>query len=167
MRYLGDYYDIHCAGRELVFPHHENEIAIAGALTGKTLAKYWIHCDRVLVDGKKVDEKGDALTIQALLDMGYTGREIRFWLLSVNYRKPVLFSESRLDRVRKTLARLDACVRALKNVRQGERLPGDRSAVLRYQKRIYHGHGRRPEHFRGTGGPVRCGQAYQYADYKR
>lgn len=123
MRYLGDYYDIHCAGRELVFPHHENEIAIAGALTGKTLAKYWIHCDRVLVDGKKVDEKGDALTIQALLDMGYTGREIRFWLLSVNYRKPVLFSESRLDRVRKTLARLDACVRALKNVRQGSAYP--------------------------------------------
>jgi len=120
MRYLGDYYDIHCAGRELVFPHHENEIAIAGALTGKTLARYWVHCDRVLVDGKKVDEKGDALTIPALLEMGYTGREIRFWLLSVNYRKPVLFSEARLDRVRKTLKRLDACVRALKTVRRGK-----------------------------------------------
>jgi cysteinyl-tRNA synthetase len=119
MRYLGDFYDIHCAGRELVFPHHENEIAIAGALTGKTLAKYWIHCDRVLVDGKKVDEKGDALTIQALLDMGFTGREIRFWLISVNYRKTVLFSEARLHRVRKTLQRLDACVRALKAVRRG------------------------------------------------
>ena len=115
----GRFYDIHCAGRELVFPHHENEIAIAGALTGKTLAKYWIHCDRVLVDGKKVDEKGDALTIQDLLDMGFTGREIRFWLLSVNYRKTVLFSESRLHRVRKTLQRLDACVRALKAVRRG------------------------------------------------
>ncbi len=119
MHYLGDFYDIHCAGRELVFPHHENEIAIAGALTGKTLAKYWIHCDRVLVDGKKVDEKGDALTIQALLSMGYTGREIRFWLLSVNYRKPVIFSAARLDRVRKTLGRLDGCVRALKNLRRG------------------------------------------------
>ena len=119
MRYLGDYYDIHCAGRELVFPHHENEIAIAGALTGKTLAKYWVHCDRVLVDGKKVDEKGDALTIQALLDMGFTGREIRYWLLSVNYRKPVLFSVERLNRVRKTLGRLDACISALKNLRQG------------------------------------------------
>ena len=119
MHYLGDYYDIHCAGRELVFPHHENEIAIAGALTGKTLAKYWIHCDRVLVDGKKVDEKGDALTIQALLGMGFTGREIRFWLLSVNYRKPVLFSVERLNRLRKTLERLDACIRALKNVQQG------------------------------------------------
>ena len=119
MRYLGDYYDIHCAGRELVFPHHENEVAIAGALTGKTLAKYWIHCDRVLVDGKKVDE-GDALTIQALLDQGFTGREIRYWLLSVNYRKPVLYSVERLKRVRKTLDRLDACVQALKTVRTGK-----------------------------------------------
>ncbi|BBO78930.1 hypothetical protein DSCW_63470 [Desulfosarcina widdelii] len=119
MRYLGDYYDIHCAGRELVFPHHENEVAIAGALTGKTLAKYWIHCDRVLVDGKKVDE-GDALTIQALLDQGFTGREIRYWLLSVNYRKPVLYSVERLKRVRKTLDRLDACVQALKTVRSGK-----------------------------------------------
>ncbi len=119
MRYLGDFFDIHCAGRELVFPHHENEIAIAGALTGKSLAKYWVHCDRVLVDGKKVNEKGDALTIQALLDMGFTGREIRYWLISVNYRKPVLFSEARLERVRKTLNRLDACIRALKNVRSG------------------------------------------------
>jgi cysteinyl-tRNA synthetase len=119
MRYLGDFYDIHCAGRELVFPHHENEIAIAGALTGKSLAKYWVHCDRVLVDGKKVDEKGDALTIQALLDLGYTGREIRYWLISVNYRKPVLFSAARLNRVRKTLKRLDACIQALKTVRHG------------------------------------------------
>jgi cysteinyl-tRNA synthetase len=89
-------------------------------LTGKTLAKYWVHCDRVLVDGKKVDEKGAALTIQALLDMGFTGREIRFWLISVNYRKPVLFSVARLNRVRKTLRRLDACIRALKNVRRGK-----------------------------------------------
>lgn len=118
MQYLGETYDIHCAGRELVFPHHENEIAIAGALTGKQLATYWIHCDRVLVDGKKVDE-GAALTIEALLDMGYTGREIRFWLLSVNYRRPVLFSEKRLDGVRKTLQRLDACIRALKCLKNG------------------------------------------------
>ncbi len=122
MRYLGDYYDIHCAGRELVFPHHENEIAIAAALTGKTLAKYWLHCDRVLVDGKKVDE-AHALTIQDLRDMGFTGREIRFWLLGVNYRKPVLFSSARLKRARKTLGRLDACIRALKSVRRGTPYP--------------------------------------------
>ena len=119
MHHLGDYYDIHCAGRELVFPHHENEIAIAGALTGKHLAKYWVHCDRVLVDGKKVDDKGEGLTVQALVDLGFSGREIRYWLISVNYRKPVIYSVARLERVRKTLARLDACVRSLKAVRGG------------------------------------------------
>ena len=119
MRYLGEYFDIHCAGRELMFPHHENEIAIAGALNGKTLAKYWIHCDRVLVDGKKVDDKGDGLTVRALLDQGFTGREIRYWLLSVNYRKPVVFSEKRLQEARKALDRLDACVRALNGARGG------------------------------------------------
>ncbi len=119
MHYLGDFFDIHCAGRELVFPHHENEIAIVGALTGKSLAKYWVHCDRVLVDGKKVEES-DALTIRDLLDKGFTGREIRYWLLSTNYRKPVLFSRERLRRIRKTLGRLDACVRTLKDIRQGE-----------------------------------------------
>ncbi|MDL2269363.1 cysteine--tRNA ligase [Desulfosarcina sp. OttesenSCG-928-A07] len=116
MHYLGNFYDIHCAGRELSFPHHENEIAIAHALTGKNLAKYWIHCDRVLVDGKKVDEKGHALTVRELLDMGFTGREIRYWLISVNYRKPVSFSRARLERVRKTLFRLDACIQGLKAV---------------------------------------------------
>lgn len=120
MHFLGDYYDIHCAGRELIFPHHENEIAIAGALTGKTLAKYWVHCDRVLVAGKKVDEKGEGLTIPALLEMGFSGREIRYWLLAVNYRKPVLFSIERLRRIRQTLGRLDACIRSLKSVGRGK-----------------------------------------------
>ncbi len=123
MRYLGEYFDIHCASRELVFPHHENEIAIAGALNGKTLAKYWIHCDRVLVDGKKVDDKGDGLTVRALLEQGFSGREIRYWLLSVNYRKPVDFSEKRLKEARKALERLDACARALKGVQSGSPYP--------------------------------------------
>ena len=58
MKYLGETYDIHTSSRELVFPHHENEIAIAAAVTGKPLARYWVHCDRVLVDGKIVDEQG-------------------------------------------------------------------------------------------------------------
>ena len=119
MHHLGDYYDIHCAGRELVFPHHENEIAIAGALTGKSLARFWVHCDRVLVDGKKVDDTGAGLSVKALGDMGYSGREIRFWLIGVNYRKPVIFSDQRLDRARKSLGRLDACIRSLKAVRSG------------------------------------------------
>jgi cysteinyl-tRNA synthetase len=79
MKYLGECFDIHTSSREMVFPHHENENAIAVAVTGKSLAKFWVHCDRVLIDGKKLDEKSAGLTIADLMNMGYSGRVIRFW----------------------------------------------------------------------------------------
>jgi cysteinyl-tRNA synthetase len=119
MKYVGQTCDIHIAGRELLFPLHENEIAIAGALNKKPLASFWLHCDRVLVDGKKVNEKGGGLTIRNLLAQGWTGREIRFWLLSSHYRKPVLYSQERLQYARRTLRRLDACIIALHQIEQG------------------------------------------------
>jgi cysteinyl-tRNA synthetase len=118
MKYLGESYDIHTSGRELVFPHHENEIAIAGALTGKPLARFWVHCDRVHVDGKKVDEQGAGLTLSDLMDMGYSGREIRCWLLSGHYRKPVTFSKERLEDAKRSLKRLDTCIHSLIHVKE-------------------------------------------------
>lgn len=122
-KYLGETFDIHAAGRELVFPHHENEIAIAGALSGKPLARYWVHCDRVLVDGKKVDEKGSALTIRSLLEQGWSGRVIRYWLLSNHYRKTLQFSEDRLSEAQRALQRLDACIQALCGLSPGDAYP--------------------------------------------
>jgi cysteinyl-tRNA synthetase len=119
MKYLGETCDIHIAARELLFPLHENEIAIAGALNRKPLARFWLHCDRVLVDGKKVDEKGAGPTVRGLLAAGWTGREIRFWLLAAHYRKPVVFSTERLRLARHTLQRLDGCVTALGRIEQG------------------------------------------------
>ncbi|MFC1829089.1 DALR domain-containing protein [Thermodesulfobacteriota bacterium] len=116
MKHLGDSFDIHTSSRELAFPHHENEIAIAGAVTGKPLAKYWIHCDRVTVDGKKVETDGTGLTLQDLVDMGYSGREIRYWLLSSHYRKSVAFSRERLEYAKNSLKRIDTCVYSLRNV---------------------------------------------------
>ena len=123
MRYLGDCFDIHTSSRELVFPHHENENAIAAALTGKPLAKFWVHCDRVLIDGKKLDEKSAGLTIANLMNMGYSGRVIRFWLLSSHYRKPISFSKERLDDAKRTLERLDRCLYNLHCVKQGRSYP--------------------------------------------
>jgi cysteinyl-tRNA synthetase len=117
MKYLGESYDIHTSSRELVFPHHENEIAIAGAVTGKPLARYWVHCDRVLVAGKKVDEQGAGLTLSDLSDMGYSGREIRCWLLSSHYRKPLTFAKDRLEDVKRSLKRLDTCIQNLLHVK--------------------------------------------------
>jgi cysteinyl-tRNA synthetase len=119
MKYLGETCDIHIAGRELLFPLHENEIAIAGALNKKPLARFWLHCDRVLADGKKMDEKEGGLTVRALLSQGWTGREIRFWLISSHYHKPVIYSRERLAYARRTLQRLDGCVTTMRQLEQG------------------------------------------------
>ena len=106
--YLGATLDIHTSSRDLMFPHHENEIAIAEALTGKPLARYWMHSEMLLVDGKKMStENNNVVTLKDLLAKGFTGREIRFLLLSVHYRKPVNFSLRRLQSVRTALKRLD------------------------------------------------------------
>ncbi len=123
MKCLGESYDIHTAGRELAFPHHENGIAIAGALTGKPMARYWIHCDRVLVDGKKVDETGQGLTIQDLTDMGFSGREMRCWLISSHYRKSIQFDQAKLVNARNSLKRLDSCVARLYELPEGPAYP--------------------------------------------
>ena len=117
MKYLGESYDIHTSSRELVFPHHENEIAIAGAVTEEPLARYWVHCDRVLVHGKKVDEHGTGLTLSDLTKIGYSGREIRYWLLSSHYRKPITFSKDRLEDAKRSLKRLDICIHSLVNIK--------------------------------------------------
>ncbi|MDW7773507.1 MAG: cysteine--tRNA ligase [Desulfobulbaceae bacterium] len=113
-RYLGETIDIHTASQDLMFPHHENEIAIAEALTGKPLANYWLHSGILLHNGKKMSEDaGNNVTFRDVLGRGYTGREIRFMLLGVHYRKPLHFSFKRLDSVRKTLMRIDEFTRKL------------------------------------------------------
>ncbi|MFC1816146.1 cysteine--tRNA ligase, partial [Thermodesulfobacteriota bacterium] len=120
MKYLGESFDIHTSSRELVFPHHENEIAIAAALTGKPLARYWIHCDRVLTSGKKVAQNETGPSLQDLIDSGYSGREVRFWLLAGHYRKPITLSLDRLEYAKRSLKRLDACIQTLPNVKARE-----------------------------------------------
>ena len=119
-KYLGESYDIHASSREVMFPHHENIIAISRALSGAPAAKYWIHCDRVLIDGKKVDEKGGGLTLEDLTRMGYNGREIRYWLISSHYGKPVTFSRDRMENARRSLKRIDACIQSLRRVNAGQ-----------------------------------------------
>jgi len=123
MKYLGECFDIHTSSRELIFPHHENEIAISQAASGKPLARYWIHCERVLVDGKKVNEKGTGPTIDSLISNGYTSREIRFWLLSTHYRKALVLSDERLVNARLSLKRIDSCIQRLQEIDNGSPCP--------------------------------------------
>ena len=113
-RYLGETIDIHTASQDLMFPHHENEIAIAEALTGKPLANYWLHSGQLLRDGRKMaGDTGNVVTLQEVLHRGYTGREVRFMLLGVYYRKPLPFSFRRLNAARTALRRIDEFTRKL------------------------------------------------------
>lgn len=117
MKHLGETFDIHTSNRELVFPHHENEFAIAKALTGKPLARFWVHCEQVVADENDTgDAKSVLPTLDELMEKGYSPREIRFWLATAHYRKPVRFSETRLIQARSALKRLDECIHALHQI---------------------------------------------------
>jgi cysteinyl-tRNA synthetase len=121
MKLLGDSYDIHMSGSDLIFPHHENTIAISEAVTGKLPAHYWLHSELVMVEGKKPSRGSDhdAYTIRRILEQGYTGREVRFWLLSRHYRKPISFAWSNLDAAKNTVAHLDLFVEKLRSCSPG------------------------------------------------
>jgi cysteinyl-tRNA synthetase len=113
--FLGDTIDLHSSSRDLMFPHHENEIAIAEALSGKPLANYWLHSELFLVEGKKMSrEGGNLLTLRDLLAKGYSPRQVRYYLLRTHYRKPINFSFKKLDAALKSLKRLDEfCIKLL------------------------------------------------------
>jgi cysteinyl-tRNA synthetase len=108
LSHLGDTMDIHTASRNLIFPHHENENAIAKALTGKPLANHWLHSELLLVDGKMMSaENSNIITLQDVRAEGFSNRVVRFFLLRHHYRKPIEFSFAKLTAARTSLRRLD------------------------------------------------------------
>jgi cysteinyl-tRNA synthetase len=115
MKYLAPTYDIHTSGVDLIFPHHENAIAISHALTDKPPANYWVHNELVMINGKKPSRfsEEDTLFLRDILNHGYSGREVRYWIISHHYRKLIYFSWSKLETARNTIAHLDHFVRKL------------------------------------------------------
>ena len=99
--------DIHAGGRDLIFPHHENEIAQAEPLTGKPFARYWIHHGLLTIQGQKMAKSlGNFITIQDALKK-YTADEIKLFFLSSHYASPIDFTEGKLMEARKALERFD------------------------------------------------------------
>ena len=125
MNLLGESYDIHTSAVNLIFPHHENAIAISRALTGKLLANYWLHNELVMINGKRPSYTSIAnlYTIRHLMEKGYTGREIRYWLISRHYRKPIYFSWPKLGAARNTITHLDKFTLKLQHCPVGESYP--------------------------------------------
>ncbi len=114
MEYLGESFDLHAGGEDLIFPHHENEIAQSETATGKPFARHWMHVRFLLVDGRKMSKsEGNFYTLRDLLLKGYRASAIRLALISVPYRHPLNFtfdsladSTGAIDRLRTFRARL-------------------------------------------------------------
>ena len=108
---LGESIDIHLGGSDLIFPHHENEIAQSEACNGKELAKYWLHNGMVNVGGEKMSKSlGNFTTIRSLLEKDISPMALRFFVLQTNYRKPLDFTEEALKAASKGWERLNYCL---------------------------------------------------------
>lgn len=137
MKYLGESFDIHTSDTDLIFPHHENEIAISEAATGKPFARYWLHNALVMVEGKKISGLADMpLVLQDLLDLGYSGREVRYWLLAAHYRKSLNYSVAALETARIALRKIDNFTRSLAKTHPGSHAPEAEQSVYDLRHRF-------------------------------
>lgn len=125
MKLLGPSFDLHLGGEDLMFPHHEDEIAQSEGAglqrEGQPFVKYWLHGAHLLVDGKKMSKSlGNFYTLRDLLAKGFSGREIRYLLLTAHYRETFNFTLEGLQGARAALQRIDECLGKLREVANGQ-----------------------------------------------
>jgi cysteinyl-tRNA synthetase len=134
MKLLGPSFDLHLGGEDLAFPHHEDEIAQSeGAgwqAAGQRFVKHWLHGAHLLVEGKKMSKSmGNFFTLRDLLAKGFSGREVRYLLLTAHYRETFNFTLEGLDAGRAALGRLDECLGKLDEVAAGSSVPADQKLL--------------------------------------
>ena len=107
-KYLGDTLDIHTGGPDNKFPHHECEIAQSEGCTGQTYVRYWVHCGWLEIGGRKMSKsKGKLYTVPELLELGYSGRDLRLLMLKQHYRAPLPFDLELVDEAKKLRGKLN------------------------------------------------------------
>jgi len=117
MKYLGPHFDIHMGGVDNIFPHHENEIAQSECANGQTFVNYWLHCQHLVVDNKKMSKSlGNFYTLGDLLQRGYDPMAVRYLLISTHYRKLLNFTLESLEMAGQALNRIRNFVFSLKNI---------------------------------------------------
>jgi cysteinyl-tRNA synthetase len=133
-RILGPELDIHCGGVDNIFPHHEAEIAQSESVNRKKFVRYWMHNAHLLVEGQKMSKSlGNFFTLRDLLDKGFSGRELRYALIRVNYRLPLNFTFDGLREARQSLLRIDEWVRRLQEI-AGDAAPDSQFAAAKSDK---------------------------------
>jgi len=122
MKYLGRTLDIHSGGEDLIFPHHENEIAQSEAATGTRFVKYWLHSGMLLVEGRKMAKSlGNFFTLRDLLSKGHDALAIRYLLLSAHYRAQLNFREEELSHAEKAMEALTGTLHRLEKINAARR----------------------------------------------
>ena len=137
MKLLGPSFDLHMGGEDLIFPHHEDEIAQSeGAglqAAGQPFVKYWLHGAHLLAEGKKMSKSlGNYFTVRDLLAQGFAGREIRHLLLTAHYRESFNFTLDGLRSARMALGRLDECLGKLREAAAGAGAPPDANLLEQF-----------------------------------
>jgi cysteinyl-tRNA synthetase len=125
-RYLGPTFDIHGGGQDLIFPHHENEIAQSRCGFGGEFARYWMHNGYINIKGEKMSKsKGNFFLLRDVLE-NYDGKVVRFFVLSSHYRKPIDFSENELNQSKAAIERIENALARAKEI-ENEKASGNNS----------------------------------------
>lgn len=133
-KYLGDEIDIHAGGEDLIFPHHENEIAQSEAANGKPFAKYWMHNGFLNIDNKKMSKSlGNFFTVRDISEK-FDLQVLRFFILSAHYRSPLNFSAELMEAAKNGLERIVSCVSNLSFLMESAK-DGEMSAEEQAQKK--------------------------------
>jgi cysteinyl-tRNA synthetase len=141
MHLLGSSFDLHLGGEDLAFPHHEDEIAQSeGAglqASGQTFVKYWLHGAHLMVEGKKMAKSlGNFFTLRDLLGRGFTGREVRYLLLTAHYRETFNFTIENLQGARTSLGRINECLTKLRELAGNARAREDQSLLTAFMEAL-------------------------------
>ena len=128
-KYLGDTFDIHGGGQDLIFPHHENEIAQSKCSCGGEYARYWMHNGYINVNGEKMSKSlGNFFLLRDVLEH-YDGRVVRLFVLSAHYRKPIDFSDAELTQAKSSLERIENAIVRAKELLASQPKDGGNSCV--------------------------------------
>ena len=136
--YLGETFDIHAGGKDLIFPHHENEIAQSEAASGKPLARYWLHNEWLTINGEKMSKSlGNFITVRDAVSR-YGAQTLRMFLISAHYRSPIDFNERTVEQARRNLEKIRSSIQAFRRLRELETQVEGEKELLAHVEALRH-----------------------------
>jgi cysteinyl-tRNA synthetase len=141
MKYLGPRFDIHMGGVDNIFPHHENEIAQSECANGVSFVNYWLHCQHLIIDNKKMSKSlGNFYTLADVLQRGFDPMALRYLLLSTHYRKLLNFTFENLEMAAQSLSRIKNFEFALKSIQNPDEADPETTVLIAEGEKAFADH---------------------------